>query len=415
MPIVNAVREPRPERAQKHLVFLDQCRGVAILLVFLCHSTIDFTGGANDWFLYPLQYVSRLIGGKLSFPELAASITLFPFRAGWVAVPIFFVVSGFCIHLSYCQSRPPGLTAFFIRRLFRIFPAYLVALLVFATVFPGTSLPFTKLTHWWILITHLFQFHNFFETSVSAINGVYWTIAIEVQIYLLFPLFLRYARRHSFTRLLLVLGIIELSFHTFSLVYFYTTGRFAPVWLRVSPFFYCFSWALGAALADSYLKGKALPITKVPTVVWLVLWFFCSFVSSVAHEFGFTFFALAVTSVIARHLDRNSAPRAQSLIGRIIERTGIYSYSIYLIHYPIMIALMGLYESWFPQIKGQPFLSFGAAITTGLVVLPISIVMYYSLEAPGIALGKKIIRAWSARTVGNVGLRAGPPPERELV
>jgi hypothetical protein len=30
------------------------------------------------------------------------------------------------------------------------------------------------------------------------------------------------------------------------------------------------------------------------------------------------------------------------------------------------------------------------------------------LEAPGIALGKKIIRAWSARTAGQLGLRAGP-------
>jgi peptidoglycan/LPS O-acetylase OafA/YrhL len=408
MPTVDPARESRPERTQQHLVFLDQFRGVAILLVFLCHCTINFTGGSNVWFLYPLRYTMQVVSGKLSLQDLSAFIILFPFRVGWVAVPIFFVVSGFCIHLSYCQSRIPSLTAFYIRRLFRIYPAYLVALLFFATVFPGSRLPFTKLTHWAMLISHVFQFHNFFETSVSAINGVYWTIAVEVQLYLLYPLFLRYARRHSFNRLLLGLAAIELSLHTFSIVYFYTTGRFAPVWIRTSPFFYCFSWSLGAALADSYLRRQILAITKVPPVIWLALWFLCSFVSSVAHEFGFTFFALAVTGLIARHLDRDSAPRGQSLIGRIIEKIGVYSYSIYLIHYPIMVALMGLYLASFPELEHRPFLSFGAAFTTSLVIFPISILMYYTLEAPGIALGKKIIRAWSARTAGQLGLRIGP-------
>jgi peptidoglycan/LPS O-acetylase OafA/YrhL len=407
---VDPAPQSGPERAQGHLVFLDQCRGVAILLVFLCHCTINFTGGTNEWFLYPFRYAMQVVSGKLSLPDLAAFITLFPFRVGWVAVPIFFVVSGFCIHLSYCQARRPSLTAFYIRRVFRIYPAYLVALLVFATVFPGTSLPFTKLTHWAILISHLFQFHNFFETSVSAINGVYWTIAIEVQLYLLYPLFLRYARRCSFNRLLVVLGVIELSLHTISFVYFYATGRFAPIWLRASPFFYCFSWTLGAALADSYLNGKVLAITKISPIVWLVLWFGCSFVSSVAHEFGFTLFALAVTSIIARHLnpERVTAAKRTSFFGRIIEKTGVYSYSIYLIHYPIMVVLMGLYDGWFPEIKNQPFLSFGAATTTGLVIFPISILMYYSLEAPGIALGKRVIRAWSARTAQQIGVPVGP-------
>jgi peptidoglycan/LPS O-acetylase OafA/YrhL len=219
---------------------------------------------------------------------------------------------------------------------------------------------------------------------------------------------LRYARRHSFNGLLFVLGLIEVSLHTYSIVYFYTTGRFVPIWVRASPFFYCFSWTLGAALADSYLSGKSLAIAKISPVVWLVLWFVASFVSSVAHEFGFTLFALVVTSVIARHLRRDSVPKRKALVARIIERAGIYSYSIYLIHYPILVVLMGQYEAWFPEIKHQPFLSFGAAITTALVIFPISVLMYYSLEAPGIALGKRIIRAWSARKVGQLALRVGP-------
>ena len=111
MPIVNTARESGPERAQEHLVFLDQCRGVAILLVFLNHCTADFTGVPEFWKLFPLRYITQVVNGGFSSPALPEFLGLSPFRIGWPAVAIFFVVSGFCIHLSYCRASRPSLTA----------------------------------------------------------------------------------------------------------------------------------------------------------------------------------------------------------------------------------------------------------------------------------------------------------------
>jgi peptidoglycan/LPS O-acetylase OafA/YrhL len=52
-----------------------------------------------------------------------------------LGVPIFFVVSGFCIHVSFQQqSREWG--GFFLRRFFRLYPAYLAAVLLFMLLNP---------------------------------------------------------------------------------------------------------------------------------------------------------------------------------------------------------------------------------------------------------------------------------------
>ncbi len=206
---------------------------------------------------HPWQFASDVFAGKVDFPTLLTYIALFPGHLGWVALPIFFVVSGFCIHLSYFQSGRPSLKAFYVRRFFRIYPAYLLALLIFATVFPWSRLPFNKLTNWAQLGAHLLQCHNFFETSLYAINASYWTIGIEVQLYLLFPLMLLVVRRYSYTGLLILLGLVEVSLHTFSALFCYAPGHFPPAWLRASPFFFCFSWAIGAAMAEAYLKQTA--------------------------------------------------------------------------------------------------------------------------------------------------------------
>ncbi len=70
-----------------------------------------------------------VLPGRLDLQTIIAFIVLFPAHLGWVALPIFFVVSGFCIHLTYCAFSQPSLKAFYIRRFFRIYPAYLLALL----------------------------------------------------------------------------------------------------------------------------------------------------------------------------------------------------------------------------------------------------------------------------------------------
>jgi peptidoglycan/LPS O-acetylase OafA/YrhL len=162
---------------QHHFGLLDDWRGIAIILVFLRHCENAFPQPLQEAFSQVPKFLMSALSGKVSAQDLFTFLFFYPMHLGWVALPIFFVVSGFCIHLSYAQSSRPDLKKFFVRRFFRIYPPYLLAVLFFAVIFPVSRLPFNKLTYWGDLATHLFICHNISEVSVCAIVPSYWTIS----------------------------------------------------------------------------------------------------------------------------------------------------------------------------------------------------------------------------------------------
>jgi peptidoglycan/LPS O-acetylase OafA/YrhL len=383
-------------RGRQRLDILDDFRGLAIILVFLYHCENLLPSGLIQALRDPLSFLSTAFAGKVDPQAILSFTAFFPFHIGWCGVAIFFVVSGFCIHLTYCRSTPPDPFGFYVRRFFRIYPPYVLALLFFALLFPLTRLPLNKLTYWGQLLTHLFLFHNVSELSVCAISPSYWSIAVEVQLYLLFPLILLIARRYTFGRALLVLGLIEVTLHIFAAVGFERPGSFAPVWLRASPLFFCFSWSLGAALADAYLTGRTFPLARIHPVVWLIPGILTS--TFPGYEFSFTCFALFTACVIARHLSRERAEEPPSYLERFVRRTGLYSYSIYLIHDPLLRALTNFVETRLPAIAGQPYLIFAIAVSSWVVIFPLGAIMYHWIEKPSVGLGKQVLRAWSQRS-----------------
>lgn len=144
---------------------LDGLRALAVLLVMLYHS----------WTFVP---------GYVNAGQSAGASPLFYGKTG---VQLFFVLSGFLLSLPYAQwifglrSRPSTLL-FYKRRALRVGPAYWVSLALL-----GLTLPFTFASLRDVL------FHAAFLSNVSwqttfTINGVYWTMAIEVQFYVLLPL-----------------------------------------------------------------------------------------------------------------------------------------------------------------------------------------------------------------------------------
>ena len=378
-----------PVHRQRYEI-LDDCRGFAIILVFFRHCEFFLPDRLTQILYNPQDFLSAVFAGKAAPHDLFLFVAFFPFHIGWTALPIFFVVSGFCIHLTYCQPRS-DLKAFYIRRFFRIYPPYLLALLVFTFFYPLTRIPFTKLTYWGQFVTHLLLCHNVSELSIVAINAPFWTIAIEVQLYLIFPLILIFARRYSYARALLVLALIEFSLQLFAVIVYEKPPGYAPAWLRGSPFFFCFSWGLGAAIADAYLSGKPLALMRIHPLVWLVPGILTS--TFPAYEFSFAFFALFTASIITRHLSKSQVEERPSYLHRIIRITGIYSYSIYLLHDPILRAVVLFYKGRFPGIEHHPFLIFAAGASSWLVIFPLSALMYYWVEKPAIAFGKRVLRA----------------------
>ena len=111
------------------------------------------------------------------------------FRVGWVGVDLFFVISGFVIGLSAIRLYRDGdryyRWTFMRRRLARIVPLYLVTCIAFLVL---VRPPFLQLSWEKIAVqigSHLLFLHNLHPWLHGAINGPNWSVAAEMQFYVL--------------------------------------------------------------------------------------------------------------------------------------------------------------------------------------------------------------------------------------
>lgn len=120
---------------------------------------------------------------ELGPPAMKQLLLWPPNPYGWVGVDLFFVLSGFFIGRLVLEPERFRPGAFLVRRALRILPAYYFSIMVIV-LFLQPGLLFTS-NGWWHLVSHAFLFHNFLPDHHGSINGVYWTLAVEWQFYLL--------------------------------------------------------------------------------------------------------------------------------------------------------------------------------------------------------------------------------------
>jgi peptidoglycan/LPS O-acetylase OafA/YrhL len=380
------------KHGEEHITFLDHVRGAAILSVMLYHSVF-----VSFW--HSFQRVQLAWDGFLRDPHASPSLfAVLPATLGWAGVAVFFVVSGFCIHLSHERSRLKSFKVFFLRRFFRNYPPYLVAMLSCALVYPLAHAAFNDPTGQ--IITHLFLVYNFNETYHSGINASLWSIAVEVQLYALYPLLLWLASRLGWYRALWVTALIELGIRVVKAVVLISSPSVDPEfnffwWYTDSPLAFWFSWAVGAALAEAYLKGQPLPFRNIPLWLYPVLFLVCYCVRPL-YPFCFTLAALATVCLIASLLSRTSLSLpSKGGLGfslTLLRWTGIVSYSAYLFHGPILSQVPKVVAVLFRTDQLQPLLLFGFCLAAFPFILGFSYLSYRYMELPSIALGKRIIK-----------------------
>ncbi|MFZ1073172.1 MAG: acyltransferase [Verrucomicrobiia bacterium] len=365
--------------ASKRVGFLDHFRGIAILAVFLLHAfNLSYGYGAG----IPREFSLSFFLGQI--PVLLRAFS----EAG---VPIFFVVSGFCIHMSYeQQGRKWG--SFFIRRFFRIYPPYFFAVLLFALIYPMTR--FDIVRGWRQLAYHLLLIHNLKNGASFGINPAFWSIGVEPQLYLLYPMLLVLAARLGWRRTLSGLAVLELGMRVACVI---RPGLFDVCWFSGSPLFFWFSWSLGAAVADAHLHGRPLPLIKFSPIPWVVLAVGSYYIEPL-EPLVFPLFAVLTTIILGRILT-GAGPRLRipQFCRDHLRITGVCSYSIYLLHQPLMAAVPGILHYWFSGTI-NPFVVYLACILSWLVIMPLGWLWYRLLETPSIACGKKIIRTWLNRS-----------------
>ena len=173
----------QPQRPR--LDFLHGLRGVLALTVVLFHIVAG-------------------LGIDRSRPAIA--LLMAPIMHGHLAVPAFLVLSGFLLAMPvvlHGGQLPGGLLDFLRRRATRILPpyyaAYFLSMVFFLALERGLAIsgiaPWRKLTRmiardWTVpsVVSHLFLVHNLDGKWAAGMTGVFWTIACEWQIYLLFAL-----------------------------------------------------------------------------------------------------------------------------------------------------------------------------------------------------------------------------------
>lgn len=375
--------------SSKHIDFLDQVRGIAILSVFLVHAFgQSFEKATLPW-----------NGWHAGFAVPKLFLVLLPLSYGWAGVSIFFVVSGFCIHLSFKQH--PDWRAFFIRRFFRIYPPYFFALLFFAMFIPWTRVGHTVAHQIFQVGLHALLLHNFCSATLGSINPNFWSIAVEVQLYLMYPLLLWGVFRWGWSKCLACLAIMEFGLRGLLTFLPALTGSHTdnwwqgiPVsyaWLTGFPLIYWFSWAIGAALADAYLTGRPLPFARHSLIGWGAAAVGSFLIKDLAC-FSFTLFALFTATGIAALLQNNYFQKLPMMFAEPLRRTGIYSYSMYLIHFPFLSLAPRLAAALSRTGHATPLQIFITGLGFVFPIFLLSVLWYRAFEGPSIILGKNLIR-----------------------
>jgi len=262
------------------------------------------------------------------------------FRVAAVAdygVPIFFVISGFVLGLPFAahhlaQGRPVPLGPYFLRRLTRLEPPYvLVMLALFPAVVMTTGTPPAELLPH--LLASLAYVHNIVFARWSAISSVAWSLEVEVQFYLAAPLLATAAFRWR-SAALRRWGLLAASV---AAVVLQRALLRDPAILTLASYIHFF--LLGLLLADLYTTTWTRP-SRWPWA-WDALWLACWPAMWLAWEAQSTVrsyaFPALVLAVFAASL-RGRLSRAVLSNARVVTIGGM-CYSIYLLHYPLISVL----------------------------------------------------------------------------
>ena len=188
--IMNKNMKNTEEINTHHIDVLDGIRSLAVIIVVWFH-------------FWQQSWVSPSIQTPyLSFFNIHyISLDWLP-RTGYIMVVMMLFLSGFCLYLPYARhiinGEPlPSTKSFFKKRVARILPSYIFCIItillinIFTCAYTSPSFPLRDQSGFMLkdVLTHLtFSFNLFPDVSSNTLlNGVLWTVALEVQFYILFP------------------------------------------------------------------------------------------------------------------------------------------------------------------------------------------------------------------------------------
>jgi peptidoglycan/LPS O-acetylase OafA/YrhL len=348
---------------------VDCLRGVAALGVLAAHAA-----------LYGNLSADRLPKAPVWFQDF-----IFVCSGGRLGVPLFFVISGFCIHLGWAKRRAVSkcvnsdFLAFWRRRMRRLYLPYLAALtfsvsLVLIAISRKMSTPllnYPEPRHWWILgdfAAHALMLHGLIpKFDHMGGNPALWTLAREEYLYMLYFVLLPIRRVFDSAISTVFSLAIGLSFFGVMRVVLSPTSVWWPIVLT-SALCLWIQWSLGMLAAESYFGLYRLPSIFL-RLRYVLFWGLLAELSEryaivlSPLAWGLCFFTLVNCFVEAEKQGRWPKSGWSSRVVNWLSGIGLFSYSLYLVHYP----LRGVVKYMLPRLvdTSSPFVYLS---TVGIIV-----------------------------------------------
>lgn len=321
------------------------------------------------------------------------------FACGWAGVDLFFVLSGFVLTWPYADrpGQPINGIDFMRRRILRVVPAYYAQFLVLVLL---AAFGITReLPSFGNTVSHLLFLHNLSPAWIDPLPKAWWTLPLEWQFYLVFPLLLAAMARFGWRRTLAVLLAMVLAWRIGS---FHWLAGHQPeasidyrLWLieqipgRIDQFFVGMLAARLVTRHWSRLTGQG----RQRLSFWLALGSFAALVALVyllwpraqvywqGHPLLYIWHSLAalpIAGLIAAAALGGSLTR--TLLGnRPLLWLGEISYSLYLWNYVVLLALVRF--GVFSGLDG-PSRIFRVGLYGILPVLAVAAVSWWLVERP---------------------------------
>lgn len=327
----------------RHIPALDGIRGIAVLLVLFCHAT------------------GRPFGEDAGshFTHAADKLVLALSRLSWTGVDLFFVLSGFLITgiLFDAKGKRHFFRNFYARRTVRIFPLYYAFLILFLVVLPmlpaalsrGFGTIYSSKIWYWLYLSNYSQgITEQLGRATDHVVQVSWSLSIEEQFYLFWPLVVFFFGRRSLLKICagMFFGSMALRACFLWQGNYLWSMNFTPC--RVD------GLAVGAGIAliargpgglKSLVRSAMWvgPISAVAVVALIVAMQMIGYRRGIGQSPAYV---LVGTALIALTYGSLLVFAASAVKGSWLDRIftnpvfmvyGKYSYAVYLLHMPIMI------------------------------------------------------------------------------
>jgi peptidoglycan/LPS O-acetylase OafA/YrhL len=307
------------------------------------------------------------------------------YEAGEYGVWVFWCISGFIFFWKYREAISDsaiGGWTFFVFRLSRLYPLHVVTLVAVALLQPiylgqrGFFFVYLNndIQH---LILQLFMASDWGLLRSNSFNGPIWSISVEVLVYAIFFLSLRFVTRSPLLNVVVVLGCMNIDMQVCSCLAFFYAGGLAAIGRRA---------ILQSRFRMSLEAAAWCVATAVPASIWLF-----GLKSAIVPWI----FLLSYTPVLLFCLSGQltlSMPTE-----KLVQAAGNMTYSSYLLHFPIQLIIAVGYSiarAPIPFYDGWFFLAY-----IGVTLLA-SYLTYRYFEAPAQALIRSHLLSRNGRLLG---------------